>query len=86
MHVNQERQVNPVTDEVLELTAVVRPILRGALYSLKTDVVRDQGGYENVTFRMLPRLSRSGDGDYGICFEYAVWSAPFEVDRTGDLI
>jgi len=85
MNVNQERQLNPVTDEVLALTAVVRPILRGALYSLKADV----GGFENVKLKMLPRLSRPGDGDYGICFEYAVHDAmaredPMVIERVSD--
>ena len=75
MRIHQEKQVNPVADEVLALTAVVRPILRGALYALKADVVADQGGYDKITLRMLPRLTRPGDGDYGICFEYAVHDA-----------
>ncbi len=89
MQISQERQLNPVADEVLALTAVVRPILRGVLYSLKADVVANQGGYEAVTLRMLPRLSRPGDGDYGICFEYAVHDAmarrePMVIERITD--
>jgi hypothetical protein len=40
--------------------------LRGALYALKADVVAEVGGYDKVTLRMLPRLTRPGDGDYGI--------------------
>lgn len=89
MRVHQEKQINPITDEVLALTAVVRPILKGALYALKSDVVRDVGGYEKVTLRMLPRLIRPGDGDYGICFEYAVHDAmsrrdPMVMERITD--
>jgi len=72
MRVQQEQQLNPVEDEVLALTAVVRPILKGTLYALKADVVAEVGGYENVKVKMLPRLYRAGDGDCGICFEYAV--------------
>jgi hypothetical protein len=75
MRVQEQRQLNPVTDEVLALTAVVRPILTGTLYALKADVVAEAGGYDEVKLKMLPRLYRKGDGDCGICFEYAVHEA-----------
>jgi hypothetical protein len=75
MQVQQERQLSAVADEVLALTAVVRPILTGVLYALKQDVVAEVGGYDQVKLRMLPRLYRAGDGDCGICFEYAVHEA-----------
>ena len=75
MRVHEHRQLNHVADEVLALTAVVRPILSGVLYSLKNEVVRGLGGYENVPLSMLDRLQRPGDGDCGICFEYAVHDA-----------
>jgi hypothetical protein len=75
MRIQQQRQLNPIADEVLALTAVVRPILMGTLYALKQDVVREVGGYEQVKVKMLPRLYRAGDGDCGICFEYAVHEA-----------
>lgn len=89
IRIHQERQVNAVADEVLALTSVVRPILRGALYALKADVVRNEGGHENVKLFMLPRLIRPGDGDYGICFEYAVHDAitrqdPMVMERVVD--
>lgn len=89
MKIYQERQVNAVSDEVLALTSVVRPILKGALYALKSEVVRNEGGYENVKLFMLPRLVRPGDGDYGICFEYAVHDAisrrdPMVMERVVD--
>lgn len=71
MRVQEERQLNPVSDEVLALTAVVRPILSGILYALKTEIVAEAGGYEGVKLKVLPRLYRAGDGDCGICFEYA---------------
>jgi hypothetical protein len=70
-----EWQRNPVADEVSALTAVVRPILQGVLFALKQDVVQELGGYQNVKLKMLPRLYRPGDGDCGICFEYAVHDA-----------
>ncbi|NOT42861.1 MAG: hypothetical protein HOP13_20470 [Alphaproteobacteria bacterium] len=75
MQIQEEQQLGPVEDEVLALTAVVRPILTGTLYALKQDVVREAGGYEQVKLKMLPRLYRAGDGDCGICFEYAVHDA-----------
>jgi hypothetical protein len=75
MRVRQEKQLNPIDDEVLALTAVVRPILSGTLYGLKADVAAEAGGYQNVKLKMLDRLRRPGDGDIGICFEYAVHDA-----------
>jgi hypothetical protein len=75
MRIQQERQLNPVSDEVLALTAVVRPILTGVLYALKQDMVASVGGYENITMDLMSRLYRAGDGDCGICFEYAVHEA-----------
>ena len=38
-------------------------------------MVAEAGGYEGVKLKMLPRLYRAGDGDCGICFEYAVHEA-----------
>lgn len=37
--------------------------------------MHEVGGYEDVKLKMLPRLYRAGDGDCGICFEYAVHEA-----------
>ena len=75
MEIRRQKQLNPVADEVLALTSVVRPILSGVLNALKVDVVKEVGGYEGVKLKMLPRLYRPGDGDVGICFEYAVHEA-----------
>src|SRR5262249_41136448 len=75
MRIHQERQLNPVADEVLALTAVVRPILRGVLFAIKQDIVAELGGYEGIKLKLLPRAYRAGDGDCGICFEYAVHDA-----------
>lgn len=91
LRIHQERQLNPVADEVLALTAVVRPILSGVLYGLKADVAAETGGYENIKLKMLPRLRREGDGDIGICFEYAVHEAMNKndtrvVERINDAI
>jgi hypothetical protein len=75
VEIRSEEQQNPIADEVSAITAVVRPILAGVLYSLKADVVGEAGGREGVKLKMLPRLRRPGDGDTGICFEYAVHDA-----------
>lgn len=87
MEIRTEKQLNPVADEVAAITAVVRPILTGILYSLKADVVSEAGGRNGVKLKMLPRLRRPGDGDCGICFEYAVHDAvrrqdPVVVERV----
>jgi hypothetical protein len=73
--IRTEQQLNAVGDEVSALIAVVRPILQGLLYALKSEVVAEVGGAQKVKLLMLPRLYRPGDGDIGICFEYAVHDA-----------
>lgn len=75
MEIRSEQQLHPVADEVSAITAVVRPILGGILFSLKGDVVSEAGGRDSVKLKMLPRLRRAGDGDTGICFEYAAHDA-----------
>lgn len=80
MEVRKEKQLNRVGDDVLAITAVVRPILLGVLRALKPDVVHEAGGMDNVKLKMLPRLYRPGDGDVGICFEYAVHEALMDND------
>ncbi|WP_082755100.1 hypothetical protein [Variovorax sp. PAMC 28711] len=75
INIRIENQLNAVGDEVSALIAVVRPILQGLLYALKHEVVAEVGGFEKVKVLMLPRLYRPGDGDIGICFEYAVHDA-----------
>ena len=70
-----EFQENPVADEVSAITAVTRPILQGILQGLKKEVVAEAGGVDKVKLFMLPRLRRPGDGDTGVCFEYAVHDA-----------
>lgn len=75
MQLRLQFQQNNVADEVAAITAAVRPILEGTLYGLKADVVADVGGYAQCTLAMLCRLYRPGDGDCGLCFEYAVHDA-----------
>lgn len=75
MELREEKQLNAVADEVSAITAIVSPILKGVLYSLKGEVVKQNGGYEQMPLFMLARNHRPGDGDTGICFEYAVHDA-----------
>lgn len=86
-----EAQQNPVADDVSALIAVVRPILLGLLFSLKTEVADAVGGFEQVKLKLLPRLRLKGDGDCGICYEYAVHDAirrkdPLIVGRIYDAL
>jgi hypothetical protein len=75
MEINTQVQRSQVADEVSALIAVIRPILVGLLFGLKAEVTQEVGGPDHVRLRMLPRLRRPGDGDCGICFEYAVHDA-----------
>lgn len=91
MEIRSEKQLNPVADEVAAITAVVRPILHGILYALKHEAVTDAGGRERLLLRQLPRVRRQGDGDCGICFEYAVHDAlgrrePAVTERVADAL
>ena len=91
MQLRLEFQRNPVADEVGALTAVVRPILTGLLFALKQDVVDRIGGRENVSLAIFARMHRPGDGDCGICFEYAVHEAlargePIVSDRIDEAV
>ena len=84
-----ESQRSEVADEVSALTAVVRPILEGTLFALKGDIVAKVGVHHAVTLDMLARLYRPGDGDCGLCFEWAVHDAmnrrdPLVLDRVAD--
>jgi len=91
MQIRTEQQLHPVADEVSAVTAAVRPVLLGILYSLKAGVAGWAGGYENVTLEQLARFRRPGDGDTGICFEYAAHDAvtrgePHVVERVYDAL
>lgn len=57
------------------LYTMVTPILFGLLVGLKSEVVESCGGMDKILLRELARNYREGDGDCGICFEYAVHSA-----------
>lgn len=71
----QYHQTNEIQSEVEALAAVISPILKGILLSLNREIVEGEGGYGEISLRKLARLYREGDGDCGICFEYAVHDA-----------
>ena len=75
MEITKQLQRSVVSDEVQALIAVVIPILQGTFLAIKRDAIEDAGGIERIKLRQLPRLYRPGDGDCGICFEYAVHDA-----------
>lgn len=91
MELRIQRQVNPIQSEVGALLSVIRPILEGLLYGLKAEVVEEVGGYGEVKLFMLNRLYRQGDGDIGLCFEYAIHNAirnrdPLIAERVEDAL
>jgi hypothetical protein len=75
MKVDVETQLEPISDDARARIAMIRPILRATLYSLKRDRVERLGGYSKITLADLAREYREGSGDCGICFEYAVHDA-----------
>ncbi len=91
MNVRFEQQQNPVADEVSAIVAVVRPILYGTLFALMHARAERFGSFEAITLEDLARKYRAGDGDCGICFEYAVHDAvrrndPMVLERIQDVL
>lgn len=68
-------QTNEVNSEYEALFSVIHPILTGLALSLKNDIVNQVGGYDKISLELFTRLYEPGDGDCGICFEYAVHDA-----------
>lgn len=76
INLSQCTQIGKVDSMERALYAVIPPILQGILYSLKRDMMDSFNlKYDEITLVQLARLYREGDGDYGICFEYAVHNA-----------
>jgi len=92
MDVREERQQNPVADEVSALLAVTRPIVNGVLQSISREMIAGTNSErEDLPLRMLGRLRKKGDGDTGIAFEYAVHDAirrgePVVTERITDAL
>jgi hypothetical protein len=76
-------QIAAVSDPVRAKFAMIVPVLDATLLSLNRDRVVRLGGYDTVTLADLAREYREGDGDAGICFEYAVHEA---IATRNDLI
>lgn len=75
LNLNVEKQTAAIQSEVLALVTVMRPILLGLLHSSRHDLVAEAGGFENMKLKMLPQIHNPGDGDVGICFEWAIHDA-----------
>ena len=73
-------QTNEVNSEYEALFSVIHPILTGLVYSLKREIVTQVGGSDNISLELFTRLYEPGDGDCGICFEYAVHDAIISKD------
>lgn len=92
MEIREERQQNPVADEVSALIAVTRPIVNGVLQSIRAEMIAGVGkSRENLPLMTLGRLRKEGDGDTGIAFEYAVHDAvargePVVAERIADAL
>jgi hypothetical protein len=80
VEIREDRQSNPVTDELGALVAVARPVIVGVLQSISEEVMATFGERDQLPLRMLGRLRKRGDGDCGIAFEYAVHDAVISVD------
>lgn len=71
--ISKYEQIGHVESEVAALNSVIIPILKGILYSLKRKMLTDFNlTYDTITLAQLARVYREGNGDCGICFEYAV--------------
>lgn len=65
-------QNEEVGEAVRARYAMVASILRAMLYSAHGEMVNALGGTTKITLEQLARIYQEGDGDYGICFEYAL--------------
>jgi len=80
MEIREDRQKNPVADEVGALVAVTGPVIAGVLQSVPAEVTNAFGERDQLPLRMLGRLREEGDGDCGIAFEYAIHDAVLSRD------
>lgn len=91
MEIREDRQKNPVADEVSALVAVTGPVIAGVLKSISVEVISPFGERSRVPLKMLGRLRKEGNGDCGIAFEYAVHDAvisrePMVAERVADAL
>jgi hypothetical protein len=91
MEIWEDRQKNPVADEVSALVAVTGPIITGVLRSISDEVAIAFGERDKLPLKILGRLRKEGDGDCGIAFDYAVHDAvisrePVIAERVADAL
>jgi len=67
-----EVQEAEVGEAVRARYSMVASILRAMLYASNVGMVTALGGAQKITLEQLARIYQEGDGDYGICFEYAL--------------
>lgn len=77
------RQIGVVEDPVRSKLAMIAPVIKATLHALARNRIERLGGIEAVTLQDLAREYREGNGDAGICFEYAVHEA---IDSENQLI
>ena len=65
-------QNDEVGEAVRARYTMVASILRAMLFSSQGEMVTALGGPTKITLEQLARIYQEGDGDYGICFEYAL--------------
>jgi hypothetical protein len=91
MEIWEDRQANPVADEVGALVAVAGPVITGVLRSVSSEVTSAFGDRDRLPLKMLGRLRKEADGDCGIAFEYSVHDAvisrdPIVAERVADAL
>jgi hypothetical protein len=91
MEIWEDRQKNPVADEVSALVAVTGPIIAGVLRSVSVEATSAFGDRDLLPLKMLGRLRKAGDGDCGIAFEYEMHDAvisrePPVAERVADAL
>lgn len=91
MEIWEDRQKNPVADDVSALVAVTGPIIADVLRSVSAEVSNAFGERDRLPLKMLGRLRKEAAGDCGIAFEYAVHDAvnsrdPIVVERVADAL
>lgn len=75
MRILKSFQRAEIGDAVRAKFAMVAPVLEATLYSISVDRIDRLDGYASWTLADLAREVREGDGDVGICFEWAVHEA-----------
>jgi hypothetical protein len=91
MEIWEDRQRNPVADEVSALVAVTGPVIAGVLRSVSSDGPGAFDDRDRLPLKLLGRARQETAGDCGIAFEYAVHEAvisgaPTVVERITDAL